>query len=115
MAIGFNPWMLTAFHLETDDHTQRVNVTIGPSCKYSKGEFPMLSGKNIRTWRPRTQHVYKLNRDFEMIEVITDIAVSLNLATKWKSQEGFQVFLLESFIQRIRNVYLDMVKDAADP
>jgi hypothetical protein len=82
--------------------------------KYSKGELVMLSGKNIRTHRPYKKLVHKLHGHCKIREVISEIAIRLNLPVIWKIYKVFHVLLLERFIYGHREANLETVLNVAD-
>jgi hypothetical protein len=99
-------WM-TAIHDDCRDTLEKTRDTMkkfadqdgAEQPKYLKGELVMLSRKNIRTCRPCKKLDHKLYAPFEITGVITEIAMRLNLAMKWKIHKVFHVSLLEPFIQ----------------
>jgi hypothetical protein len=66
--------------------------------KYSNHDLIMLSGKNIRTHRPYNKLEDKLHIAFENRQVISEPAIRLYLAVKWKIDIVFHVSLVQPCI-----------------
>lgn len=65
--------------------------------KYKEGDLVMLNGKNLRTRRVCRKLDHKLLGPFEVIKVVSPMAVKLRLPSRWRIHDVFHVKLLEPY------------------
>jgi hypothetical protein len=83
---------------------------------YKEGDKVMLKGTNIRSRRPTKKFDFKMYGPFEIVQVVSPMAMKLRLPARWQIHPVFHVKLLEPFRQSAdrRPVNLDHVLEEMD-
>jgi hypothetical protein len=87
---AYGHWM-TAIHVDCHETLEKTHKTMkryadkdrAEAPKYSTGDLVMLSSKSIRTRHPCKKLDHTLHSPFEITEVLSGMAVRLNLPAKW--------------------------------
>jgi len=84
-----------------EDTQERMRRYADPAQKeppaYQVGDLVMLNGRNIKTRRPSKKLDHKNHGPFQIVKIISTLAVRLTLPQRWKIHNVFHVSLLEPY------------------